>query len=333
MRPLSTLPPPRSVPLPAPLLLPLFAMAGATLDRLLGEPKRWHPLVGFGRVAERIERALNRKPGSGSEVAARMRGLLGWSLLVLPPVALAFLLSGLPLGWLLHPLLLCFALGGRALEEHGERVADDLATGNLAAAREHVGWMVSRDTSALDEEGVARASVESLLENGNDAVFGALFWFLIFGGPGALLFRLANTLDAMWGYRNERFLNFGAAAARFDDLLNYLPARLTALTYALLGNTRRALACWRAQAPQWDSPNAGPVMAAGAGALQVALGGSAVYHGHLEVRPTLGEGRAPQRDDIQRALTLVRRGLRLWLIVAMLIGILAAIAFTGAARA
>lgn len=317
--------------LPAPLLLPLFAMAGATLDRLLGEPKRWHPLVGFGRVAERIERALNRRPGGS--FGARMGGLLAWSLIVLPPVAIAFLLCGLPLGWLLHPLLLCFALGGRALDEHGERVAADLAAGNLAAAREHVGWMVSRDTAALDEEGVAKAAVESLLENGNDAVFGALFWFLLFGGPGALLFRLANTLDAMWGYRNQRFFYFGAAAARFDDLLNYLPARLTALTYAALGNTRRALACWRAQAPHWDSPNAGPVMAAGAGALQVALGGSAVYHGHLEVRPALGEGRAPVAADIQRALTLVRRGLRLWLIAALLLGILAAIVFPGATRA
>jgi adenosylcobinamide-phosphate synthase len=245
---------------------------------------------------------------------------------VLPAVVLAGWLCTLPLGWLLHPLLLCFALGGRALEEHGMRVADDLAAGNLAAAREHVGWMVSRDTSALDETGVSKAAVESLLENGNDAVFGALFWFFLLGGPGALLFRLANTLDAMWGYRNERFLCFGAAAARLDDALNYLPARLTALSYALFGNTRRALACWRKQAPQWDSPNAGPVMAAGAGSLQVALGGPAVYHGHLEVRPVLGEGRAPQASDIQRALTLVRHGVRLWLVTAFVVGAMIALA-------
>ena len=295
-------------------------MAGATLDRLLGEPKRWHPLVGFGWLAGRIESRLNI--GSGS----RLLGLLAWSLAVLPAVVLAGWLCTLPLGWLLHPLLLCFALGGRALEEHGMRVADDLAAGNLAAAREHVGWMVSRDTSALDETGVSKAAVESLLENGNDAVFGALFWFFLLGGPGALLFRLANTLDAMWGYRNERFLCFGAAAARLDDALNYLPARLTALSYALFGNTRRALVYWHTQAPQWDSPNAGPVMAAGAGSLQVALGGPAVYHGHLEVRPVLGEGRAPQASDIQRALTLVRHGVRLWLVTAFVVGALIALA-------
>ncbi|MFC5299738.1 adenosylcobinamide-phosphate synthase CbiB [Azospira restricta] len=313
--------------LPAPLLLPLFALAGATLDRLLGEPQRWHPLVGFGRIAAGIERRLNRDGGS------RPAGLFAWSLAVLPPVLAAGFLCTLPFGWLLHPLLLCFALGGRALEEHGERVAADLEAADLAAAREHVGWMVSRDTSALDEEGVAKAAVESLLENGNDAVFGALFWFFLLGGPGALLFRLANTLDAMWGYRNARFLRFGAAAARLDDALNYLPARLTALSYALFGSFRRALACWRAQAPAWDSPNAGPVMAAGAGALQVALGGPAVYHGRLEVRPRLGEGRAPQAGDIRRALALVRRGLRLWLILALLVGVAAAIFTNGAAHA
>ena len=237
---------------------------------------------------------------------------------------LAAFLCTLPLGWLLHPLLLCFALGGRALEEHGERVAEDLAAGNLAAAREHVGWMVSRDTSALDAEGVSKAAVESVLENGNDAVFGALFWFFLLGGPGALLFRLANTLDAMWGYRNARFLRFGAAAARLDDLLNWLPARLTACSYALFGNLRRGLACWRTQAPQWDSPNAGPVMAAGAGALQVSLGGAAIYHGKLEVRPALGEGPAPQATDIRRALALVRFSLRLWLGVALLVGLVLA---------
>jgi adenosylcobinamide-phosphate synthase len=289
-------------------------MAGATLDHLLGEPKRWHPLVGFGNAAQRIEQVLNRAGGS------RLLGLLAWGLAVLPLVAVSFYLCTLPYGWLLHPLLLCFALGGHALEEHGLRVADDLAAGNLDAARTHVSWMVSRDTAALDAEGVSKAAVESLLENGNDAVFGALFWFFLLGGPGALLFRLANTLDAMWGYRNERFFYFGAAAARFDDLLNYLPARLTALSYALFGNTRRALVCWRAQAPRWDSPNAGPVMAAGAGALQVSLGGAAIYHGHLEVRPTLGEGRPAAAPDIDRALALVRRSLLLWLAVALLIG-------------
>ncbi len=158
-----------------------------------------------------------------------------------------------------------------------------------------------------------------MLENGNDAIFGTLFWFALLGGPGALLFRLANTLDAMWGYRTERFNLFGRFAARFDDALNWLPARLTALSYALLGKTRTAFNCWRVQAPGWDSPNAGPVMAAGAGSLGIALGGAAIYHGQEEIRPPLGQGPAPVAADLYRAITLVKRSLWLWLSILFII--------------
>jgi adenosylcobinamide-phosphate synthase len=302
--------------LPPSLWLPLAALAGVGLDRLLGEAKRWHPLVGFGALADAVERAGNRGGWR------RLRGALAWALLVLPWVALAF--WGQPhnvLGWALDALLLYLALGGRSLAEHAARVAADLAAGDLAAARRHVGWMVSRDTAGLDADGVAKACVESTLENGNDAVFGALFWFALLGGPGAVLFRLANTLDAMWGYKTERFLDFGWAAARFDDALNYPPARLTAVSYALFGRTRAALASWRQQAPHWESPNAGPVMAAGAASLGLALGGAAVYHGQLEQRPALGAGRPARADDIARVLKLVRRSLLLWLALYLCLGL------------
>jgi adenosylcobinamide-phosphate synthase len=301
------------------LWLPLAAIAGVLLDRLLGEARRWHPLVGFGALADAVEAALNR----GS--LRKMRGLLAWALIVLPWVGLAWWGRRDDfIGWLIDVLLLYFALGGRALAEHAERVGHDLAAGDLPAAREHVGWIVSRKTSELDESGVAKACVESTLENGNDALFGALFWFMLLGGPGVVLFRLANTLDAMWGYKNPRFLHFGWAAARLDDVLNYLPARLTALSYALCGQTRRALACWRRQAPIWDSPNAGPVMSSGAGSLGLALGGPAIYHGQLEERPILGEGRPARGDDIPRALALVRRSIALWLVLYFIGGLLSA---------
>jgi len=189
--------------------------------------------------------------------------------------------------------------------------------------------MVSRDTAVLNARQVAAAATESVLENGNDAVFGALFWFALLGAPGALLYRLANTLDAMWGYRTPRYERFGWAAARIDDVLNFLPARLTAFTYALCGRFDGALRCWRTQAPQWDSPNAGPVMAAGAGALGVKLGGAAPYDGVWETRPILGEGPPPDARAIERAWQLVRRGVVIWLAVAALL----ALAMQGGAHA
>lgn len=296
-----------------PTVLVLKMAAGLLADRLFGEVRRFHPLVGFGRWARAVEATVRRLFGE-----QRVAGVLAWALAVLPWAALAPWLRGLhPLAhWPVDIVLLYFALGGQSLAEHAEAIAVPLDAGDLDEARRRVGWIVSRDTRALDAEGVARAGTESVLENGNDAVFGALFWFLLGGGVGVLLFRLANTLDAMWGYRTPRYLHFGWAAARIDDLLNAVPSRLTALTYALLGNTRRALACWRAQAPAWDSPNAGPVMAAGAGAIGVALGGAAIYHGKLEQRPPLGEGPPPDARAIRAAVALVRRGVLLWWLVA-----------------
>ncbi|UCV11785.1 cobalamin biosynthesis protein [Dechloromonas denitrificans] len=293
--------------------MPLAALAAVLLDRVLGEPRRWHPLVGFGNLASMLEKKLNNRHISS--------GLLAWLLVVGPWVALAFWLRPFA-PFAVDVALLYFALGAQSLAEHAEAVARPLREGRLDEARTRVSWMVSRETSQLDESGVAKAGVESVLENGNDAIFGTLFWFALLGGPGALLFRLANTLDAMWGYRTERYNLFGRFAARFDDLLNWLPARLTALTYALLGRTRNALACWKTQAPGWESPNAGPVMSAGAGSLGVLLGGAAMYHGQEEIRPPLGTGPAPLAADLGRAITLIQRSLWLWLAVFFMIGIL-----------
>ncbi|MFG3692869.1 adenosylcobinamide-phosphate synthase CbiB [Stutzerimonas stutzeri] len=295
----------------------LSCLAGVGLDVVLGEPRRGHPLVLFGQLADRLEAHFNGPDGRGW----RSHGVTAWCLAVLPLTALAWLLSLLPgVGWVVEVLLLYIALGLRSLGEHLVPVALALRQGDLAEARRRVGFIVSRDTGSLDEQGVARAATESALENGSDAVFAALFWFAIAGAPGVVLYRLSNTLDAMWGYRNPRFERFGWAAARIDDLLNYLPARLVALTYAVLGQTRRAWACWRRQAPQWDSPNAGPVMAAGAGALGLSLGGPAIYHGELHERPTLGEGEAPTARDIERALDMVWAGVGLWLLALLLGG-------------
>lgn len=288
--------------------LALLLVAGVALDWLLGEARRWHPLVGFGRIAGAIEARLNR---------GRLRlpgGALAWMLAVLPFVLLAWWLAGVA-GMLAHVLLLYFCLGLRSLRDHTLPICAALGSGDLPEARRLTARIVSRDTAQASASDLAKAGAESLLENGNDAVFGTLFWFLVAGGPGALLFRLANTLDAMWGYRNARFDLFGRAAARIDDALNFIPARLTALSYVLLaprGGHARAWRCWRAQAPAWSSPNAGPVMASGAGALGIALGGAASYAGVLEQRPPLGLGRAAAPVDILRAWRLVLVSALLW---------------------
>lgn len=292
----------------------LLMGAALLLDRLLGEPRRWHPLVGFGNLAGRIE-ALFNGPG-----ASRGAGVLAWMLAVLPLSLGAWLLSRLPyLGWLVELLVLYLAIGLRSLGEHAQAVTEALGKGDLPLARERVGFIVSRQTDHLDETGVASATTESVLENGSDAVFAALFWFALLGGFGAVLYRLANTLDAMWGYRNARFERFGWAAARLDDALNYLPARLVALTYSLCGNLRAGLGCWRRQAATWDSPNAGPVMAAGAGALGVTLGGAASYGGVVHERPLLGCGAAPSSSTPTAALRLVERGVLVWLMAGLVL--------------
>jgi adenosylcobinamide-phosphate synthase len=280
-------------------------------DAGFGEPRRLHPLVGFGRWAAAVERVLHADRW--------MAGVVAWCAAVLPVVCVV--------GWTLHALsarwpglglamsagVLYLTVGHRSLSDHAQPIMFALESQDLPAARAAVGRVVSRDTAALEASQVAGAATESVLENGCDAVFGALFWFVLLGAPGAVLYRLANTLDAMWGYRTPRYERFGWAAARIDDVLNYVPARLTAIAYAVCGDARRAWRCWRTQGRTWKSPNAGPVMAAGAGAIGVRLGGPARYHGTWTERPALGEGASPDATSIRAALRLVRRGVFAWL--------------------
>lgn len=303
------------------MLTALLCVAAALLDHYFGEPRRGHPLVGFGALAQRVEALLYGSPELSAK-ARRAHGVDAVILLLVPFATAAWLLAKIPLlGTLVELGLLYLAMGARSLAEHAQAVATALQEGDLPAARRQVAKIVSRDTDGLDEEGISRATVESVLENGCDAVFGALFWFAAAGAPGVVLYRLSNTLDAMWGYRTERYLHFGWAAARLDDVLNWIPARLTALGYTLCGTQPgSAWRCWQTQADAWKSPNAGPVMAAGAGALGLALGGPARYHGEWRQRPALGEGLTPRAEDIGRAVALVRRTLRLWLAIIVLGG-------------
>jgi len=288
------------------------------LDFILGEPKRWHPLIGFGKLVDWLEIRLHYAKNTTAQF---FLGTLAWVLLVIPLTIITYLLEDY-LGWWFSILVGYLAIGAKSLKDHALQVADALQQSDLNLARQKVSYIVSRDTSELDEENISRSTIESVLENGSDAIFSALFWFLMAGAPGVLLYRLSNTLDAMWGYRNEKYEYFGKFSARIDDILNWIPARLTALTYTLVGNSHRAWACWQQQARHWYSPNAGVVMAAGAGALDVQLGGIARYHGKNKIRPTLGTKKAPNKNDINRAWLLVFKGMLLWAVITLLIGLL-----------
>ncbi|MBD3766706.1 MAG: cobalamin biosynthesis protein [Gammaproteobacteria bacterium] len=296
----------------------LIAISALFLDRLLGEPSnRWHPLVGFGWLAHWLEKRLNN--AHHHPLLNFCLGLLSLLLLVGLPIALLTgLLMLLPLwaSFLVQTLVLMFCLGLQSLREHALAIAQPLTQGDLKQARQALAMIVSRDTQTLKETAMAKATCESVLENGHDAVFASLFWFILLGAPAALAHRLINTLDGMWGYRNVRFEYFGKSAARIDDLLGYIPARLTALTYAIVGkNTRHALSCaWR-QGRRHNSPNAGLVMATGAGALGIRLGGCATYQGVRENRPYFGCGKLCQAKHIQACLSLIDKSVMAWLLV------------------
>lgn len=301
----------------APFIVCVLALA---LDHVLGEPRRLHPVVGFGGLATALEKRLNTAPERPWR--SLPAGIAAVLLLTVPLLCLAIWISVALHGlWLIltQAMVLWLAISLRGLAEHGQAVADPLQAGNLESAREQVSRIVSRQASALDEQGVAAAATESMLENGADAVFASLFWFLIAGIPGVVMQRMVNTLDAMWGYRSPRFLYFGRAAARLDDFMGWVPARLTALGYTLLGNHKLAMWCWRHQAPQWDSPNAGPVMAAGAGALNVRLGGPSPYPNGVKQRPVLGGAQRATAASVEAAIRLVRHGVWLWLGVMLVV--------------
>lgn len=280
------------------------------LDHLIGEPKRYHPLVALGRWIGWIEALCYPK----RHKARRWQGILALILVLLPVLPCCWLMAKLP--WFIQSMLgigiLYLTVGNRSLAEHGGYVLSALEQDDLDEARQKVGWIVSRKTAHLDKGQVIRATIESILENGNDAVFGALFWYLIAGIPGAVIYRMANTLDARWGYKSSRYLDFGWAAAKLDDVLNFFPARLCALTYALQGHTKNALHCWQTQAHLCASPNGGPVMSAGAGALGVRLGGPAEYDGYQCDKPLLGMDQEVEPADIRRAIHLVQHGAWAW---------------------
>lgn len=279
---------------------------GYALDSLLGDPRRFHPVAGFGKAAAAVERRIYRpKRSAGAAFTALAVGVP-----VLAGVAAATATRRRPLARTALVAAGTWAvLGGRTLGVEAGVMARALRRGDLPAARGRLGHLCGRDPSALDGPELARATVESVAENTSDAVVAPLLWGAVAGLPGLLGYRAANTLDAMVGHRSTRYARFGTPAARLDDALNLVPARMTALlTIAaaplVQGDAARAWRVWRRDRNDHPSPNAGQCESAMAGALDVRLGGRNVYLGRSEVRPFLGDGPRPEARHIRRAVSL-----------------------------
>lgn len=294
------------------------------MDWRWGEVNRFHPLVSFGNLAHLLEKNWNNYRQQ-TPALLKSAGIVAVALLVVLPAIGLHLLTleashgwWLPI-WLIELVGLYFCLGRQSLNEHALAIYQPLKAGNLAEARQQIARIVSRQTDSMSSVGVTKATVESVLENSNDACFATIFWFCLGGLPLALMHRLSNTLDAMWGYRTERFNHFGWAAAKLDDLLNWLPARLGAISLAVLGHRDDALRCWKTQAHLYDSPNGGVIMSAGAGALNIQLGGDAIYNGQWKKRTILGCGREVIPADIPRSLNLMNQAVGVWLLIIALL--------------
>lgn len=278
---------------------------GFVADRVLGDPRRFHPVAGYGQAAA----ALETRMYADSRAAGTAYTLVLVGTATAAGVAVERLASRHPVAQVLATAVATWAvLGGRSLEREAEVMASHLEAGDVLGARKRLSHLCSRDATDLGPDELARATVESIAENTADACVAPLLWGGALGVPGLVGYRAVNTLDAMVGYRSPKYRNFGWASARLDDLANYLPARACAvLTGLTAGRVVDALGTWRRDAAGHPSPNAGPVEASFAGALGLRLGGSNTYGDEVEDRGTLGDGPRPGVRDIRRTADLARR--------------------------
>lgn len=292
-------------------------VAGFLLDALLGDPRRIpHPIVAMGNAIAWLEPRL-RAAFPDTPSGARRAGVVLVAVLCAGSFGATWCL--IAVAGLVHPLLgfavetwLCYqALAACELRRQSMRVVRELTRGGLPAARRAVGMIVGRDTEALDERDVLKAAVETVAENTADGVVGPLVYLIVGGAPLGMLYKAVNTMDSMVGYKNERYLDFGRAAARVDDVLGFVPARLAALCMIAAASVaglsaKGAWRIWRRDRFNHASPNSAQTESAMAGALGVELAGSAVYFGKLVEKPTMGDATRPiEREDVRRANRLM----------------------------
>lgn len=252
-------------------------------------------------------------------------GAIAWTLAVVPWLVAVWAIFAVledispVLGWAWNVAVLYFTLGFKYYSDNAERIARLLRAGDLDAARAQLGLWRGGDTTQFTSDDLTRVTIEQVMAESHRQMFGVLFWFVLLAplGPvGAVLFRAASILSRRWEVSRGRF---GLCACRVFHIVNWLPARLTALTYAIAGNFEDATYCWRTQATAWPDEEEGVVIAAGAGAMGVKLGQPVNVGGESVWRPELGTGQMPDADFIESAISMIWRGLVIWLTAGLLI--------------
>ncbi len=305
----------------------VFGRAALALlvERFVGYPqalfaKISHPVVWIGHVITWLDQTLNRPHVAPAE--GRLRGVIALAALLatafIPAYVLASLLGHSRIGWIIEALIATSLIAQKSMRDHVRDVYDALGR-SLPEARQAVSRIVGRDPNRLDESGVAKAALESLAENTSDGIVAPVLWYALLGLPGIALYKAINTADSMIGHKSERYLYFGWAAARLDDLVNLPASRLTGLLFAATSPSRfqEIVAVMRRDAPKHGSPNAGWPEAAMAAALDLKFGGPRIYEGERVELPYMGEGReAMTRNDIRRGLKLFSRAM--WLLFGLM---------------
>ena len=278
----------------------LTALTAFFIDMLIGDPRsKFHPVVLMGNLISLLERFFYKVSDSNN------RKLLKGGILTAIVISVTYII-GLsivhlsenvdlkPIRILIEALILSFMISPRSLAEAGQELCSLLVSGDIEEARRKVGWIVGRDTDKLDESEIVRATVETVAENTVDGIISPFFFFVIGGLPLAIAYRAANTMDSMLGYKNDKYLYFGRVSARLDDVMNYIPARLTALLFTasaiiLRLDYKNAIAMMKRDASKHPSPNGGYAEATVAGALNIRLGGYNSYFGKMSFREYMGD--------------------------------------------
>ena len=295
------------------LLTVLLALA---LDRFIPDRAGFQVFGWYSDWAESIEQRFNG--------GIRSQGL-GAVVLAVVPIILAVLMGryifahlGATFKVVFDVVILYFCINLYRLGNVANDIAENLNAGNTQTAAEQLEELSGKAPAEISEQAIARQTIEVVLKQGNALVMAPVFWFIMLGPAGAVLQRLSTVLDRLWGHRSKRFVEFGWAAARLNDLLGWLPARITALSYAIMGSFEDALHCWRRQARMWSDINSGPLLASGFGAMHMSNCEDVGEHDEYENSPTAARGVIAEAGDVRRVVALLWRVLLFWLAVAIL---------------